>query len=325
MSSKRLRILIVVPRGAGRRSGNRVTARRWQRELQSLGHGVETIDGYDGQDCDVLVALHAHKTARSALDYVRHVPDGRLVVALSGTDLYRDLATSAKGQQALEAAHRIVLLQEHGMKLLEPHLHRRCHVIHQSVVSPRTIPEKIQRWWQVALVGHLRPVKDPFLLARAVADLPAESRIRVVHLGRALSEPMRVRAETEMARRPDRYRWLGSRPHWQVMHTLARSRLMVLTSRMEGGANVVGESITVGTPVISTRISGSIGLLGEDYPGFFEPGDVQGLRQKLLEAERQGDFYDAISSRCGDLRSVFEPRRECRKWERLLDELLADD
>ena len=100
---------------------------------------------------------------------------------------------------------------------------------------------------------------------------------------------------------------------------------MVLSSRMEGGANVVGESITVGTPVISTGISGSIGLLGEDYPGFFEPGDVQGLRQKLLEAESQGDFYDAISSRCGDLQRVFEPRRECREWERLLDELLADD
>ena len=324
MSSKRLNIQIVVPRAAGRRSGNRVTASRWRRVLRSLGHVVETVDGYDGRNCDVLVALHAHKTAPSALDFVRDVPGGRLIVALSGTDLYRDLATSARGQKVLELAHRIVLLQEHGKTLLERPLHHKCHVIHQSVASPGTSPEKIRRWWQVALVGHLRPVKDPFLLARAVCDLPADSRIRVVHLGGALSERMAVRAEAEMARSPKRYRWLGSRPHWQVMRVLARSQLMVLTSRMEGGANVVGESITVGTPVLSTRISGSIGLLGEDYPGFFEAGDVQELRCQLLEAEKQGEFYDAISARCAALKSVFEPRRECRDWKCLLDGISDD-
>ena len=85
-----------------------MTAKRWRHLLRSMGHVVEIVDGYDGQGCDVLVAVHAHKTARSALRYVREVPDGRLVVALSGTDLYRDLATSVRGQQALEVAHRIV-------------------------------------------------------------------------------------------------------------------------------------------------------------------------------------------------------------------------
>ena len=324
MSAARLNIQIVVPTAASRRSGNRVTASRWRRVLRSLGHVVETVDRFDGRHCDVLVALHAHKTAPSALDYVRNVPGGHLVVALSGTDLYRDLATSVRGQKVLELSHRIVLLQEHGKTLLERRLHRKCHVIHQSVVSPRTIPDKVRRWWQVALIGHLRSVKDPFLLARAVRELPAESRIRVVHLGAALSERMRDRAEAEMVRSPGRYRWLGSRPHWQVMRVLGRSRLMVLTSRMEGGANVVGESITVGTPVLSTRISGSIGLLGEDYSGFFEAGDARELRRQLLEAERQGDFYDAISARCDALKSVFEPRRECREWESLLDGISGD-
>ncbi len=99
-----------------------MTAKRWRHLLRSMGHVVEIVDGYDGQGCDVLVAVHAHKTARSALRYVREVPDGRLVVALSGTDLYRDLATSVRGQQALEVAHRIVLLQEHGKTLLERRL-----------------------------------------------------------------------------------------------------------------------------------------------------------------------------------------------------------
>ncbi len=124
-----------------------------------------------------------------------------------------------------------------------------------------------------------------------------------------------------MRRQPGRYRWLGNRPHWQVLRQLARSHVMVLSSRMEGGANVVGEAVSVGTPVISTRISGSIGLLGEDYPGFYEAGDVDGLRQLLLEAESEGLFNNALAAHRSRLRRVFKPSREHRAWERLLEEL----
>ena len=314
------RIRIVIPAQAGRRSGNRVTARRWRGFLESLGHTVSIDVEYAGQRCDMLIALHAHHSAAAALHYRREWPEGRLVVALSGTDLYRDLDRSPRGHEAMEAADRIVLLQEHGLTRLGRNLHERCRVIHQSVVVPARLPEKAKRCWQVAVVGHLRSVKDPFLAARAVRELPSDSRIRVVHLGAALDQSMRERAEAEMRRQPQRYRWLGNRPHWQVLRQLARSQVMVLSSRMEGGANVIGESISVGTPVVSTRISGSIGLLGEDYPGFFEAGDISGLRRRLLEAERGGDFFDRLSEHCGGLRSVFEPNHERRAWKRLLEE-----
>jgi len=315
------RIRIVIPAKAGRRSGNRVTAVRWRKVLESLGHRVVIESEYRGERCDVLVALHAHRSAAAALRYRRECPSGRLVVALSGTDLYRDLDRSPRGHEAMNAADRIVLLQRHGLTRLNRSLHERCRVIHQSVVVPRRLPGKAKRSWQVAVVGHLRPVKDPFLAARAVRDLPSESRIRVVHLGGALEERMRERAEAEMQRQPRRYRWMGNRPHWQVMRQLARSQVLVLSSRMEGGANVVGEAIGVGTPVLSTRISGSIGLLGEDYPGFFEPGDVEGLRRRLLEAESKGVYYESISARCAALKSLFYPSQERRSWKQLLEEL----
>lgn len=315
------RIQIVIPAKAGQRSGNRVTARRWRGFLEALGHRVAISGDYTGQRCDTLIALHAHRSASAALRYRRECPGGRLVVALSGTDLYRDLERSRRGHKALDCADRIVLLQEHGLTRLDPSLHDRCRVIHQSVAVPARLPGKAKRWWQVAVVGHLRSVKDPFLAARSVRGLSAESRIRIVHFGAALDESMRERAEGEMRRQPGRYRWLGNRPHWQVLRQLARSHVMVLSSRMEGGANVVGEAVSVGTPVISTRISGSIGLLGEDYPGFYEAGDVDGLRQLLLEAESEGIFYNALAAHCSRLRCVFKPPREHRAWERLLEEL----
>ena len=315
------RIQIVIPAKAGRRSGNRVTAVRWRRLLESLGHRVAIETEYRGGRCDVLIALHAHRSAAAALRYRHECPSGRLVVALSGTDLYRDLDRSPRGHQALGAADRIVLLQRHGLTRLDRSLHKRCRVIHQSVVVPKRLPGKARRSWQVAVVGHLRPVKDPFLAARAVRGLPSESRIRVVHLGGALQQRMRERAEAQMQRQPGRYCWMGNRPHWQVMRQLARSQVLVLSSHMEGGANVVGEAISVGTPVLSTRISGSIGLLGEDYPGFFEPGDVAGLRRLLLDAESEGRFYKSIAAHCCALKPVFQPSHERRAWKQLLVEL----
>ena len=65
-----------------------------------------------------------------------------------------------------------------------------------------------------------------------------------------------------------RYQWLGEIPHWQVRKKLARSHVMVISSKMEGGANVVTEAIAAGTPVIASRIAGNIGMLGLDYAGF---------------------------------------------------------
>ncbi len=78
-------------------------------------------------------------------------------------------------------------------------------------------------------MGHLRRVKDPFRTAWAARLLPADSRVRVLHLGGALSDDMAEQARTEAASNP-RYRWLGERPRSQALRVLGRCRLLSLTS-----------------------------------------------------------------------------------------------
>src|SRR5574340_812270 len=105
--------------------------------------------------------------------------------------------------------------------------------------------------------------------ARRRATSPhAASRIRVSHVGRALEEDM-VRRANELMQRFPRYRWLGEIPHWQVRRKLAHSHLMVISSRMEGGANVVCEALAAGVPVLASRVAGNVGMLGEDYAGHY--------------------------------------------------------
>ena len=68
-----MRILVVTPMAPGARTGNRVTALRWVRMLRGLGHRVMVVSDYGGQPCDVLVALHARKSAQSVQLSLIHI------------------------------------------------------------------------------------------------------------------------------------------------------------------------------------------------------------------------------------------------------------
>jgi len=314
-----MRILIVTPAATGSRKGNRITANRWRSMLRGNGHRVTVADAYTGQSCDAMIALHAKKSADSIHQYATAHPEHPLVVVLTGTDLYGDIATNRAAQRSLDLADRLVLLQSDGRRALNKRHQAKIRVIHQSVPKVQSSAQPVKNFFEVMVIGHLRPVKDPFRTALAARRLPADSKIKIVHCGQALSDSMRRQAEREMSRN-DRYHWLGELPRWQVLRRLSRSRLMVLSSKLEGGANVVSEALACQVPILSSRISGSIGLLGEDYPGYFETGDTRALTELLRRAESDVGFYGSLVDACRHRQWLIEPRLESDSWEELLAE-----
>ena len=142
-------------------------------------------------------------------------------------------------------------------------LRAKVRVVVQSS-STRLRHRPVARGFRVCVIGHLRAEKDPL---RIVHALPLTSApIEVVHLGAALDPALTPRTDDP------RYRWLGSVAHARALRWLASSRhAMVISSRMEGGANVVCEALRIGVPVIASRISGNVGLLGADYPQYISP------------------------------------------------------
>src|SRR5262249_58992288 len=114
---------------------------------------------------------------------------------------------------------------------------RKVRVGHQSAVPLPRVHRRRTRRVDVAVIGHLREVKDPFRAAKAARRLPATSRVRVVHLGAAETPQWVATAKAEMAANP-RYVWRGDRPRADVRRLLGRARAMVLSSLGEGGANV---------------------------------------------------------------------------------------
>jgi putative glycosyltransferase (TIGR04348 family) len=313
-------IRMICPAPPGSLHGNRVTALRWTGILRSLGHRVNAAGDYDGQRCDLLIALHARKSAGAVFKFREMRPGLPLVVALTGTDLYQDLRRYRTPVRVLDAADRIVALQPLAVAQVPTSVRAKVRVIYQSAEPTRSVGKHSRGFFDVCVAGHLRYVKDPLRTAYAVRRLPAASRIRVFQAGGAMEPSAARMATAEQALNP-RYRWLGPLSRARTRRLIARSRVLVLSSRMEGGANVISEAVVDGTPVIASRIPGSVGLLGDDYSGYFPVGDTESLRELLVRAESDPGFYRCLQQHCSSLAWLFRPEEERERWRRLLHEL----
>ena len=313
-----MKIALVTPARPVARSGNRHTATRWARMLRELGHDVGVQQTWNGKPAELMIALHARRSHDSIRRYAQAHPLRPLILALTGTDLYRDIRFDSGAKQSLRLATGMIVLQEMGPAELAPELRKKTRVIYQSTRPIKHVPP-LKTCFEVCISGHLREEKDPFRLAAALNYLPPQSRIRVTHMGAAMSAAM-ARAARYWMRREPRYRWAGELPHWLARRRLARSRLMVISSRMEGGANVVTEALAAGVPVIASRIPGNIGMLGKDYAGYYPLGDERTLACLLWRAESDPELYRTLKRQCAARRHLVSPAREKQGLKRLLAE-----
>jgi putative glycosyltransferase (TIGR04348 family) len=319
-------VLIVSPALAAANNGNWQTAWRWSRFL-AAGHRVAIRtdwrpgDGF-GDDPqavpDMMIALHARRSA-GAIE--RHAATGRpLALVLTGTDLYRDIRVDAAARRSLTLADRIVCLQERGPDELDAALRTRTEVIFQSAPTLRAGAPR-RRSFDLLLVGHLRPEKDPLTAARALARL-ADPTLRLVHVGDA-RDPDCGDAFARAALADPRIERRGALGHAQTRQLIRRGRVLLLPSLMEGGANVLIEAVTCGVPVLASRIPGSVGMLGADYPGYFPVGDDAALAALVTRCQADPGFIDDLAGRCALRAPLFAPARERAAVRSLARHLLA--
>ena len=303
-----MHIALITPAPHRSRAGNRFTARRWGEWLRAAGHRVEVAVTWNGRPADLMLALHARRSFASIAAFHARYPERPLVVTLTGTDLYRDIATDPDAQQALAWADRLIVLQEAGFEALPVAWHDKTRVVYQSAVpGPQTPPA--QRHVELCVIGHLRAEKDPFCAARALQWLPAASRIRLLQIGEALDAGHAQEARHWQASEP-RYRWLGGLSHGETLRRLARSRALIVSSHMEGGANVICEAVMTGIPVLASDISGNRGMLGAAYAGLYPAGDAAALAALMQRAEQDAVFLATLRAQCAQRRPLFEPDHE---------------
>lgn len=314
------KVVIVTPAPPGSRAGNRNTAVRWARILRDLGCRVSIQTEWGNSPCDLLIALHARKSHAALNAFRKSLPDRPAVLALTGTDIYRDIREDNVATKSLEIATRLIVLQKAALAELTAKQRNKAIVIHQSAVSSLH-PHPPSRSFRICMLGHLREEKDPFRAALALSLLPG-ANITAIQAGQALSTRME-RCAIKHMRLDSRYRWVGELPHWEAMRLLSRCHVMVISSWMEGGAHVVSEAIALGIPVIASDIPGNRGLLGDDYPGFFPAGNEARLADLLWSAKENPLFLDQLRKATKRRRALISPERERLSWRRLLSELLV--
>lgn len=315
-----MRIILITPAPATSLAGNRTTAVRWAHILEVLGHRVEIATEFAGQNADLMIALHAWRSADAIQQFTDTLPNRPVILALTGTDVYRYIHSHPETTLwSIQLADRLVGL--HGLitNRLPQEQRYKLHVIYQSA-EPIGQRMPCTDYFHVAVLGHLRDEKDPFRPALAVRNLPAHSRIQVHQYGKAYSPEWADAATTEMNSNL-RYTWHGEITRDQIRHVYQRTNLLVLPSRMEGGANVISEAIVAAVPVIASDIEGSIGLLGARYPGYYPVENEIALGELLLRAEEDSLFYHALQRESAARQSLFTIENETRSWRDLIASL----
>ncbi|MGE0357572.1 MAG: selenoneine biosynthesis selenosugar synthase SenB [Burkholderiales bacterium] len=313
---------IVTPGTREANNGNWRTAKRWAGFLAGVARPIVQSE-WDGEPADVAIALHAKRSAASIERLKARRPATPLALVLSGTDLYRDLPKSAEARRSLELADRIVALQDDALAHVPREHLGKCEVIFQSS-TPLAAARKPRGRLDIVAVGHLRGEKDPRTLWEALRLLDPRLPVRIRHIGAALDPVLGREARRLMARDP-RYRWRGALPHGLARCAIRDAHLLVHPSIMEGGANVIVEAITAGTPVLASRISGNIGMLGGNYPGYFEVGDAAGLARGIERLLERPAALRELREACARRRPLFSPARERQALRRLFLSLLRKD
>lgn len=316
-----MHIRVVTPAGPDARNGNRVTAMRWARILRQLGHRIDVATKYGGESCDVLVAVHAWRSADSIDRFKDTFPEKPLVVLLAGTDVYdfqhREPEVTSS---SMARADRLVGLHDRVHRDIPSEFADKLHIIHQSCPPFPGPRQPVTRTFRICVVANLRGVKDPLRAAIAARHVPDSSKLQVIHLGQAESEDWRAAAEEEM-RQNSRYCWRGAATQAQVRRCFSNSHAMVISSINEGGANVVSEAIVRGLPVLASDMSGNRGLLGEDYEGYFPVQDEEALSKLLLRAESEPEFLDRLAGSLLRGAKRFDELTERENWRQLLEGL----
>jgi putative glycosyltransferase (TIGR04348 family) len=313
-------VLIVSPALADANNGNWHTASRWARMLRKHCR-IGVAQRWDGAPCDLLIALHARRSAPSIAAWSEAHPDRPLVVVLTGTDLYRDIRSDADAQRSLQQATHLVVLQEQGRLELEPALRAKCRVIYQSAPKLAAVdpPRRVLR---VVDVGHLRDEKDPETFMRAAVRLAHRRDLRFEQIGDALDPGFEAAAARTAAACPT-YRWLGALPHAATRQRIRRAHLLANCSRMEGGAQVVIEAACSGTAVVASRIPGHVGLLGVGHAGWFEVGDDAGLARLVERAADAPEFLIRLRAQTVARAPLFDPAEEAARLTELVRSALT--
>lgn len=326
-------ILLAIPYPLELSRGNAVSARRFKGHLEALGHKVRVIPGdalcVDHGSANAMLALHARKSFEAIHSFHAGNPGRPIILVLTGSDLYTDLATpgprAERVEEAMEMAHTLVVAQEASLADI-PQKHRAKSVVIPKSLGDSYLPERRPHGGEhleILMPSHLRAAKAPELILEALPEIPESLPIRITHCGEAEEDSLGARARRATEARHSRYRWIGGLSAEDALDALSRADMCLNTSRVEGGANALCEAIHLGVPCLATDISPNVGMLGDGHPGLFPVDDPMALAERITRAANEAAFVRALTEATSSRAPLFTRETERRALRDVLERALT--
>jgi glycosyltransferase involved in cell wall biosynthesis len=143
-----------------------------------------------------------------------------------------------------------------------------------NIAAPRELTRR-EDPLRVLYVGSLTQRKGIAYLFEAIEK--AGTAVTLTIVGRKVGQA------DVLDRACEKYRWIGSLPHSEILAEMRRHDVFVFPSLFEGLALVQGEALSQGLPVITTPNSGGEDILRDGIDGFLVPiRDADAIADKLL-------------------------------------------
>jgi len=317
------RILLACPYPLDSTRGNSVSANRILGILEELGHTILPISGRTASedDGDLLIALHARKSAAAINAFHGRHPQRPIIILLTGSDLYADLSGPQKNhaivQRTLTLATQLVVAQAASMADIPIAFREKARVVPKSLLTevPTRLANSSPHQLNLVLPSHLRPAKAPLLVLESLALLPESVAVEVNHYGHA-EDPILGQEALEASNIVgSRYIWHGNKPHNEVLAAFAQADLLLNTSRVEGGANALCEAIQMGLPCLATSIPPNVGMLGDGYAGLFPMDDAHALAKLIERGAHDSKFLDQLTHETTARAPLFTREAEAAAWQ----------
>ena len=308
---------VVVPDLGIGSAGNSVTANRYCSIFGQLGHVATTTDT---PTAPLVVALNAYRTRH----VVGELPETTtVIVVLTGTDIYRFWDQDRDAVSCtLDRADVIVGLNDLVGRSLPTKHRAKLTCIKEGALALSTEPTRpTSPPLHAICVGHLRDEKAPELIADALDRLDPNCDVVVDHYGAAHSESWAQWAR-DTSERIEQYQWHREVSRSRLDEIYAGADLLINTSKMEGGANVISEAVMAGLPILATAIDGNAGVLGTSYPGLFTPDDPYELADRLAALASNPEALEQITLSSRLLQPELSIKQETARWREVLEGLL---
>lgn len=163
----------------------------------------------------------------------------------------------------------------------------------------------------VTMIAAFRTQKDQDTLIKAVAELPANYRVRLVGDGARRDELQRLAVAFQVA---DRVDFLGIRS--DIPKLLAESDINVLSSHWEGLSLSSIEGMASGRPFVASDVDGLREIVGGNGV-LFPEGDARKLAHEIRSLCENPEHYREVAIKCQEKAKQYDISVMARRYHEL--------